>query len=311
MRKMLGTIVIIVTLGMVASCVIMTSKMSSQITGETSLSQKSILYLKIDGIIIDSEEFVEAVRDYAGENDIRGVLVRVNSPGGVVGPSQELYAALKKVRDELKKPVVVSMGSLAASGAYYASVAATKILTNPGTMVGSIGVIMEFANLEKLYDWAKIKRYTIKTGAYKDSGAEYREMRDDEKMLFQQMADEVLGQFKSAIAEGRKMDIAKVTQYADGRVFTGETAVQLGFADEIGTFDDALKLVGELSGLGEKPELFEPPKKHPTLSEFLAEMSMAWSRSAIDVSVEKVLPRELLGRPLFLMPGTYSDSGSH
>ena len=312
MRKTLGTIFIIITVGMVASCVIMTSRMTDQLTGMSSghLVKKSILLLEIDGIIMDSTEFVDAIREYAHEDEIKGVLVRVNSPGGVVGPSQEMYEALKRVRDVLKKPVVVSMGGLAASGAFYASMGANKILTNSGTMVGSIGVIMEFANLERLYDWAKIKRYTIKTGAYKDSGAEYREMREDERILFQQLADEVLGQFKAAIAEGRKMDPAKVTQYADGRVFTGETAVKLGFADEVGTYDDAIRTIGQLSGIGEEPELFEPPKKRPSFSDILAEMSSSLTgATAFDSSIKQVLRPELLGRPLFLMPGSYE--GSH
>ncbi|MEK6555500.1 MAG: signal peptide peptidase SppA [Bdellovibrionota bacterium] len=311
MRKTIGTIFIIITIGMVASCVIMTSRFADEITGGGSgpLIKKSILSLEIDGIIMDSDDFVEALRKYAKEDEIKGVLIRVNSPGGVVGPSQEMYAEIKRVRDVLKKPVVVSMGGLAASGAYYASVGATKILTNPGTMVGSIGVIMEFANLEKLYDWAKIKRYTIKTGAYKDSGAEYREMRDDERLLFQQMADEVLGQFKAAIAEGRKMDPAKVTQYADGRVFTGETAVKLGFADEIGTFQDAIRTVGQLSGIGEEPELFEPPKKRPSLSEIFAEIATNLKGFGVEGTINQMLRPELLGRPLFLMPGSYQ--GSH
>jgi protease-4 len=179
-----------------------------------------------------------------------------------------------------------------------------------------MGVIMEFANLEKLYDWAKVSRYVIKTGAYKDSGAEYRSMRDDERALFQSMADEILGQFKKAVAEGRKLTLEKVTQYADGRVFTGETAVKLGFADEVGTFDDAVKMAGQMAGLGEEPELFEPPPKRPSLQDILSEVRSRVSApragvdtvgfdSAIGGIVNRVLRPELLGKPLFLMPGTF------
>lgn len=312
MRKTLGTIVIIITLGMVASCVLMTSRFADQIEGKKEkITKSSILLLELDGVILDSTEFLEQLHEYAGEDDIKGVLIRINSPGGVVGPSQEIYSEIKKVREVLKKPVVVSCAGLAASGAYYAAVAADKIVTNPGTMIGSIGVIMEFANLEDLYGWAKIKRYVIKTGAYKDSGAEYRAMREDEKALFQQMADEVLAQFKGAVAEGRKMAPDKVTQYADGRVFTGETAVKLGFADQLGTIEDAKKLIGQMSGIGPKPEMFEPPKKRPSLSDLLSEVSsrVAPAKSEIGSiageAFHQLLQPELLGRPLFLMPGTF------
>lgn len=313
MRKTLGTILIIITFGMVASCVIMTSRFADRMEGEKEdVTEGSVLYLELDGIIMDSTDFLENLRDYADDDKIKGVLVRINSPGGVVGPSQEIYEELKKVRTVLKKPVVASMAGLAASGAYYAAVATDKIVTNPGTMVGSIGVIMEFANLEDLYAWAKIKRYVIKTGAYKDSGAEYRSMREDEKALFQELADEVLGQFKAAIAEGRKMPLEKVSQYADGRVFTGETAVKLGFADQLGTIEDATKLIGTMSGLGNDPELFEPPKKRENIFELLSEVrgkvDPASQTGAIAEAFKQVLHPELLGRPLFLMPGTYSGS---
>jgi protease-4 len=136
-----------------------------------------------------------------------------------------------------------------ASGAYYSAVGADKIVVAPGAMVGSIGVIMEFANLEKLYDWAKISRFTINTGKYKDSGAEYRSMRDDEKELFQNMINEVWGQFKAAVAEGRNLKPEEVEPYADGRVFTGDFAVKNGFADEVGTVGRAYELAADLAGI--------------------------------------------------------------
>ena len=270
---------------------------------EPKLSKPSILFLQLEGIILDGEEFLENLKKYAGEEEIKGVLIQVNSPGGVVGPSQELYSEIKRVREELKKPVVVSCLGLAASGAYYASVAADKIITNPGSMLGSIGVIMEFANLENLYEWAKIKRYTIKTGAYKDSGAEYREMRDDERQLFQNLADEVLLQFKTAVATSRHLSLETVSKYSDGRVFTGATAVALKFADQVGSLEDAKKIVGQLSGLGTKPHIFIPPPKRPDfLGEIFAETK---SRFNINSAMREIVGLRLIGQPLFLMPGAH------
>lgn len=302
MRKFLGTVFIVILVLFFAGCFAM---MNSLVTGlhlkEEKLSQPSILFLELEGVIIDGKDFLADLKEYTKEEDIKGVLIQVNSPGGVVGPSQEIYSEIKRIRTELKKPVVVSCLGLAASGAYYAAVGADKIITNPGSLLGSIGVIMEFANLEKLYEWAKVKRYTIKTGAYKDSGAEYREMRDDERDLFQAMANEVLEQFRATVVENRKLSKELVQKYSDGRVFTGATAVSLGFADQVGTLEDAKRVIGQLSGLGAEPEIFTPPPKRP---DFLSELFIeSKSKFSINEAVQSVLKTELYGQPLFLMPG--------
>lgn len=310
MRKFIGTLVIVLVVMSFAGCLFLVSNISEHLPHEKSLTESSILLMKLEGVILDPTDFLEDLRKYAKEDDIKGVLVVVNSPGGVVGPSQELYQELKRVREELKKPVVVSASSIAASGAYYMAVAADQIFTNPGTLMGSIGVIMEFANLERLYDWAKIERYVVKTGVYKDSGAEYRPMREDEKQLFQSMADEVLTQFVRAIAEGRKMREDEVRPLADGRVFTGETAVKLNLADKIGTYEDARRAIGQLAGLGQDPEMFEPPPKRPSLSDFLGEMrGIEPAQSAAQMAAH-VLKAKLWGQPLFLLPGLLPNMDS-
>src|SRR5690606_7819038 len=138
---------------------------------------------------------------YREEDHIKAVVVQVNSPGGVVGPSQEIYSEIVRTREEYKKPVVFSCLGLAASGAYYAAAGADKFVVNPGCMVGSIGVIMQFANLEKLLSWAKIERYALKTGAFKDTGAEYRPMGAEERAMLEDLLNSVLGQFKKAIVD--------------------------------------------------------------------------------------------------------------
>src|SRR6185312_1803206 len=180
-------------------------------------SKNSIMKLKLEGIIVDEDRLLSALRKYRKENSIKAFVIETNSPGGVVGPSQELNAEFKRTREEFKKPVVVVSQGLLASGAYYAAVGADKIIVAPGALVGSIGVIMEFANLEKLYDWAKVSRYSITTGKFKDSGAEYRSMRADERALFQNLINQVWLQFKQAVADGRGLKLADVEPYADGR----------------------------------------------------------------------------------------------
>jgi protease-4 len=237
--------------------------------------------------------------------EVKGVLIQINSPGGVVGPSQEIYAEIKKTRDVYKKPVVVSGSGLVASGAFYAAMGADKIVTNPGTLMGSIGVIMEFANLSKLYDWAKIQRYAIKTGAYKDTGSEYREMREDEKKLLNVLMQDVLLQFKTAISQGRNMPMDKVNQYADGRIFTGREAVELGFADQVGTLSDAIEIVGELSGLGKRPEVFEAPKERESLLNILMEGAETRLNLNPVESIKSSL--KLMGQPLFILPGVWLE----
>lgn len=270
---------------------------------DKKLEEPSVLSLELEGVILDGKEFLENLRKYRKEDNIKGVLIQINSPGGVVGPSQEIYREIKRIREEWQKPIVVSMSAVAASGAYYAAVGADKIITNPGTLVGSIGVIMEFANLEKLYSWAKVERFSINTGPYKDSGAEYRKMREDERMLFQELVDDVHLQFMKSVAEGRKLKLEEqVRPYADGRIFTGEKAVSLGFADQVGTFEDAKRVIGEMSGLGEDPPLFTPPKKRRDFLDLMVEsQSQAQSKSIKDWVWG--VKSKLLGYPLYLMPG--------
>lgn len=299
MRKFLGTVFIVIIVLFFAGCVISITSLRHMFPLDPKPLKSSILVLDLDGIIIDPTEFLEDLREYAKEDSIKGVLVRINSPGGVVGPSQEIFSELQRVRNELKKPVVVSCSSMAASGAYYAAVAADLIFANPGTLMGSIGVIMTFTNLEGLYDWAKISRYSIKTGQFKDAGAEYKQMTEAERQLFQELADEILFQFKKAVGESRRLRADVVDQYSDGRVFTGETAVKLKFADRIGSFEDARRAVGELAGLGADPDIFEPPPERPRLADFLTEMA---SRMNPASKAFETLQMQLSGQPLYLLP---------
>jgi len=268
---------------------------------EDRLAKQSILALDLNGVIMDGHEFLETLRKYRKEDRIKAILIRINSPGGVVGPSQEMYEEIKRTRTEFKKPVYAFCSAVTASGAYYAALGADKIYTTPGCMIGSIGALMEFMNLEKLYDWAKVQRYAITTGKFKDAGAEYKPLTTEQREYFQSMLNDVLDQFKGAIMESRKMKADFLDQYADGRVFTGRQAVKLGFADKVGTWDDARKALGEAVGLGKNAEVFHPKKKHAFMDFF--EDASDRDESKFTHIAEDLLKTELNGRPLLIVPG--------
>ena len=249
--------------------------------------------IELKGVIMDSKRFRSDFQALEDNRQVRGILLRLDSPGGSVAPSQEIYQLIH----ESNKTVYASMGSIAASGAFYAAMGAKKIFANAGTITGSIGVIMEFANLEKLYAWAKVKRYVIKTGAYKDSGSEYREMRPDEHALLQGMINQVLEQFKDAVKESRveeakQMDAETIDRLADGRIFSGEQAKEYGFVDEVGTFDDAVEALAEQVGIknkdGSVPLVYPDRPKRPWLEYLMDSQSDSEERSVIDRLVGQV-----------------------
>ncbi len=224
-----------------------------------------VAVIELKGVIMDSKKMIKNLKEAEEDKDIKAVVLRLNSPGGAVAPSQEIYEAVKK----FPKPLVVSMDSIAASGAYYVASGAKKIIANPGTLTGSIGVIMEFLNLKGLYDWAKVSRYSIKTGKFKDSGAEYRDMIPEEKEYFQSLVMDTLEQFKSAVATGRHLSAEEVTAVADGRVFTGTQAIKLKLVDQLGTLEDAVAEVAKEAKIKGKPRVAYPIKKSRSIQDML------------------------------------------
>ncbi len=253
---------------LVVSGALLVSKPSSGPRGPVSsglFGGGAVAVVELNGVILDSKKILQTLEHFEEDSDIKAVVLRLNSPGGAVAPSQEIYEAVK----HYPKPVVASMASVAASGAYYIACGTKKIFANPGTLTGSIGVIMEFANLEKLYDWAKIKRYAIKTGKFKDAGAEYREMSAEDKKLLQDLVDNVLTQFKRAVSEGRKLSLAQVTLVADGRVFTGAQAKSEKLVDELGTLQDAIAEAGRMAKIKGKPQVVYQQKPKRRILEWL------------------------------------------
>ncbi len=218
-----------------------------------------IAVVKLEGVITDSADIDRQLHDLEERDDVKGVVIRINSPGGAVGPSQEIYTEIKRLRKT--KKVVASMGAIAASGGYYASVAAEKIVANPGTITGSIGVIVEFIDAQDLLAKIGLKGYVVKSGKYKDTGSPLRKMEKDEKDLLQGVINDVNGQFIKAVAEGRHMKIEDVTAIADGRIFSGSQARERGLVDSLGDLTDAINLSAQMAGIKGKPTVVYTERK--------------------------------------------------
>ncbi|MEI6125907.1 MAG: signal peptide peptidase SppA [Pseudomonadota bacterium] len=232
-----------------------------------------IAVIEVAGLITQSRPFIEKLNQYSENDRVKAIVVRIDSPGGSVGPAQEIYEELMKVRD--KKPLVASMGSVAASGGYYIACAAHKIIANPGTLTGSIGVIIESANVEELLGKIGLKSVVIKSGKYKDILSPTRQLKEEETGLIQGVIDNIHSQFIDAVAAGRGMPREKIAEIADGRILSGEQAKRLGLVDELGNLPDALKLAAEKAGIQGKPDVVYPEKKRPALWEFILDSSLS------------------------------------
>ena len=219
-----------------------------------------VALVELEGIILDADELVRELKAHRENPIVRAVVIRINSPGGVVGPTQELHQAIVKTR-QAGKPVVASLGGVAASGGYYVAVAADQIYANPGTLTGSIGVIMQTANVEQLMKKVGVDFVVVKAGDYKDIGSFARPMTAEERRVLQALLDDVHGQFIGAVAQGRKLDRARVTQFADGRIFSGSQAKSLGMVDALGGLEDAVAAAGKLAGLPGTPVVLPPRRK--------------------------------------------------
>ncbi len=225
------------------------------------MGKERVALVRVEGPIVDAQETVNALHTFGQDPLVKAIVLRIDSPGGAVAPSQEIYNAVKRIRNTDHKTVIASMGSVAASGGYYIAVAADQILANPGTLTGSIGVIMQTANLEQLLEKIGVQSVIIKSGRYKDTGSPFRSMDDGDRRLLQDVMDDVHRQFIEAVADGRSLDIADVEPVADGRVFTGKQAKDLLLVDELGDLRDAIMLAAEISGIQGIPPVVEPSKQ--------------------------------------------------
>jgi protease-4 len=221
-----------------------------------STGGEKIALVELNEPIISSEDIVRQLKKYRENKSVKAIVFRIESPGGGVAASQEIYEEVKKTRDS-GKPIVVSMGAVAASGGYYIACGATRIVANPGTLTGSIGVIFQFLHFGDLMKKLGIDESTFKSGTLKDAGSPYRKVTPQEKVYFQSLITDVYDQFVDVVAKERNLSVNYVKKYADGRVFTGRQAKQFGFVDTLGTLEDAISIAGKLAGIQGKPKVIK------------------------------------------------------
>ena len=214
---------------------------------------EKVALIRVTGVIIDSTDVIDELKEYAKDNSIKAVVLRVDSPGGAVAPSQEIYEEVLKLKEN--KKVIVSMGSVAASGGYYIAAPADKIVANAGTLTGSIGVIMEIPNVSGLMKKIGVETQIVKSGSYKDIASVFRSLKPEEKEILQSVLDDVHDQFIRAVSDGRGMKVEDIKSIADGRIFTGRMAKELGLVDELGNLQDAIMLAGKLTGIEGEPQV--------------------------------------------------------
>jgi protease-4 len=229
-----------------------------------------IAVIPVEGVIEDemAKTINRQLKQYGDDSRVKAIMLRINSPGGGVSASQEIYREVLRIKTEKKKKVVASMATVAASGGYYIAAPADRILANPGTLTGSIGVIAEWLNYKDLAEWAKLKPVTFKSGELKDTGSPIKDVTEADRKYFQGMIDELYGQFVSAVHDGRQgrgepggeLNLERVKLLADGRVYTGSAALKNGLIDEIGNYEDAIKATAKLAGIKGDPRIVTPPK---------------------------------------------------
>ncbi len=259
-----------------------------------------VAIVEIEGLIgagtaggVDTDALVRQLGEYRDNPSVAAVVLRINSPGGVVAPTQEIFSAVERVR-AAGKPVIASMGSVAASGGYYVAVAANRIYASPGTLTGSIGVVMQLANVEGLLKKVGVDYVVVKSGSFKDIGNIARPLKPEERQVLQALLDDVYGQFVKAVAERRGLDEKTVRAFADGRVYSGQQARALKMVDEMGGLEDAVEAAAKLAGIPGRPKLIYPRRRFSL-------RDMLQNRLGFDAAAH-VLPSLLsLRTPLYLM----------
>lgn len=228
-----------------------------------------VALLEVDGIISGSEGIIEQIRRHIENQTVRAFVIRINSPGGGVAASQEIYEEIKKIRQVHEKPVVASLSTVGASGGYYIAAAADKIVANPGSITGSIGVIIQIPNLSDLLQKVGIRSVVIKSGPYKDMASATRDLTVEERQLLQQVIDDIHDQFIQAVAEGRGLPRERIETVADGRILSGRQALELGLVDQLGNLQDAIETAARMGGIPGKPQIVQIEEREFSLLRFL------------------------------------------
>lgn len=250
---MIGIIIVLITLLGIFWLATRPSRARESNTISFTSHKGKVGIVQLAGLIYDSRRMVKQFERLAEEKSVKAIVFRIDSQGGLVGASQEIYQAVCRARE--KKPIVVSMGNVAASGGYYVACGADTIVANPGTTTGSIGVMAEFVNVEGLLKKLGIRWESIKSGKFKDTGAPYRDMTNEDRAYLQSWIGDAYNQFVEVVAKERKLPREKVLEIADGRVFTGKQAKTLGLVDVLGDYQDAIRIAAQLGHIKGEPEL--------------------------------------------------------
>jgi protease-4 len=265
--------IVLIGLGLIGFVVLLVAAVLASV-GEQDLDLsygRSIAIVEVRGVIDVSDGIVRSINKYRDNSSVKAIVLRVDSPGGGVAASQEICEAVKKARE--KKPVICSMAEVAASGGYYISCACDSIVANPGTLTGSIGVIMEFPVAEELMRKIGLRFEVLKAGENKDIGSPFRQMKPEERALLQGMIDDVHVQFIQAVADGRKLPFDSVKALADGRVFSGKQALAARLVDRLGTLDDAIDLAARMAGIKGRPRISKERRRTFNLFDLLTTAS--------------------------------------
>jgi protease-4 len=228
-----------------------------------------VAIIEIDGIIADDEALLEQIRQFRRDRSVKAFVVAINSPGGVVGPSQSIFRELRRLREEDERPVIASIGGVGASGGYYVALAADSIFALPGSITGSIGVIMEFPNASELMERVGVDVEVVKSAEHKDTGSPFRPITEEDRQVLQVLVLDVYDQFVDAVATERDLPVERVRELADGRIMSGRQAHESGLIDRIGNLHDALAAAGEMTGLGRDPAVVRPPEDRFTMIDLL------------------------------------------
>ncbi len=271
-KWVIGIVTVLVALAalFVLTVVAMLSGGETEEETVASGSGGKVALIELTEPIMSSEETVRQFRKYRETSSVKAIVFRIDSPGGGVSASQEIYEEVKKTR-ESGKPVVVSMGSVAASGGYYVACGANRIMANPGTLTGSIGVIFQFLHFEELFKKLGVESSTFKSGELKDIGSPFRKTTPQERAYFAELVGDVYDQFVNVVATERKLDLKLVKKYADGRVFTGRQAVRWGFVDTLGTYEDAIALAGTLGEIKGAPRTVRERRRKSFLEDLMGQ----------------------------------------
>ena len=233
-------------------------------------NENSIAIVNIDGVIVESDKIVKALDAFNKDVNIKAIILRINSPGGSVAPSQEIYEKVYQLKRDKKKPIVTSVSNIAASGGYYIAIGSDIIVTNPGSIVGSIGVIMSYPIAKNLLNNLGIDFNTYKSGEYKDSGSPYRYNTENDDKYFNEVIDDLHSQFMLEVSRQRNISLGQLKEYAKGQIFTGNQAMQIGLVDRIGSFEDALNISKNLANISGDIDLVYPEyEKYSFLNNFI------------------------------------------